>query len=171
VPEPEDAGTVIEIRDPALDREGIVQEVNRRVARRQSEGAYGADPETLGPETLRPDRYDFPADAIDPGFPGLHPALAELLAAGHLREPHFSSTIPLIGPLIVAVRRFWNWMSTKWYVRPILAQQSELNTRTAGVMSDLAQWHELGANRLHLLEARVAELEARLARLEAEEGP
>jgi hypothetical protein len=171
VAEPEDAGTVIEIRDPALNREGIVQEVHRRIARRQAEGSYDIDPETLGPETLRPDRYHFPADGMDPGFPGLHPALAELLAEGRLREPHFTSTAPLIGPLIVAVRRFWNWMSTKWYVRPILAQQSEVNMRTAGVVSDLAQWHELGTNRLHLLEARMAELEARLARVEAEEGP
>ena len=169
--EPEDTGAVIEIDDPAVDSERIVQEVHQRVARRQAEGAYGADPATLGPETLRPERHDSSADAVHAGFPGLHQALAELLAGAHLREPVFSSDVPLIGPLIVAVRRFWNWMSTKWYVRPILAQQSEVNARAAGVISDLAQWHEMDANRLPLLEARVAELEARLARLEAKEGP
>jgi hypothetical protein len=61
------------------------------------------------------------------------------------------------------VRRFWNWMSTKWYLRPILQQQSEVNARTAAIISDLVQWHELDAERLRLLEARVLELEAHLA--------
>jgi hypothetical protein len=55
-------------------------------------------------------------------------------------------------------------MSTKWYVRPILQQQSDVNSRAAGIISDLVQWHELDADRLRQLEVRVAELEDHLAR-------
>ena len=88
--------------------------------------------------------------------------LAELLGRGNLRETDFTSQVPIVGPLIVAVRRLWNWMSTKWYVRPILGQQSEVNALTTRLLSDLAQWHEMDGQRLRELESRVAELEARL---------
>lgn len=154
---------IIEIRDPALDGEAIAQQVRQRVAQRQAQGAYGADPTSLGPETLRPERYEIAIESTAPGFPSLHRSLVELLAEGHLREPSFSSGAPLIGPAIVLVRRFWNWMSTKWYARPILQQQSDVNARVAALLSDLVQWHELDADRLRQLEARVAELEGRLA--------
>jgi hypothetical protein len=46
---------------------------------------------------------------------------------GQLLEPRFVSTTPVVGTALVSVRRFWNWMSTKWYLRPILRQQSEFN--------------------------------------------
>jgi hypothetical protein len=153
----------IEIRDPELDGQAIAQRVHRQVAQRQAAGAYGADPATLGPEELRPERYDTVERMDSAGFPSLHGTLVELIAEGHLREPTFSSNAPLVGPLIVMIRRFWNWMSTKWYVRPILRQQSEVNAQAASIISDLVQWHELDAERLRQLEVRVAELEARLA--------
>ncbi len=159
--------SVIEIRDPALDGEAIALQVCRGVSQRQTEGAYGPDPSALGPGSLRPGRVVSVTDATT-GFPGLHEALAELIARGTLHEPAFVSDAPLVGPLIVAVRRFWNWMSTKWYVRPILSQQSDVNARAIRLISELAQWHELDARRLGQLEARVAELEAHLASLEAE---
>jgi hypothetical protein len=50
--------------------------------------------------------------------------------AARLREPAFTSGAPVIGPLIVRARRAWNWMSTKWYVRPVLDQQSQFNALT-----------------------------------------
>ncbi len=157
-------GPVIEIRDPALDGEAIVQKVRQQVAQRRIQDAYGPDPASLGPEVLRPERYDTARKLDLPGFPSLLGALVALISEGHLREPAFSSNAPLVGPIIVWVRRFWNWMSTKWYVRPILQQQSDVNTRVASIIGDLVQWHELDADRLRQLEKRVAELEDRLAR-------
>lgn len=155
---------IIEIRDPALDGQAIVEQVREQVAQRRAQGAYGPDPATLGPELLRPERYDTTEVAESPGFPSLLGALVELIATGHLREPSFSSNAPVVGPIIVTIRRFWNWMSTKWYVGPILEQQSDVNSRAASLISDLVQWHELDADRLRQLEARVAELEQRLDR-------
>jgi hypothetical protein len=56
---------------------------------------------------------------------------AQLLAALQedqlLREHVFSSQVPLFGPLIAAVRTVWNSVATKWYVRPVLHQQSVFN--------------------------------------------
>jgi uncharacterized protein YceH (UPF0502 family) len=100
-------------------------------------------------------------------MPGLRQAVADLITQGRLREPDFESGAPLFGELIVAIRRMWNWMSTKWYVRPILLQQTDVNARTIRIISDLMHWHALDAHRLSQLEKRVAELEARLARLQA----
>ena len=154
---------LIEIRDPALDSQAIAQRVQLHVAQRQAKGAYGTNPAALGPEELWPERYNTLASTGTAGFPSLHGTLVELLAEGHLHEPTFSSNAPLVGPIIVMVRRFWNWMSAKWYVRPILKHQSDVNARTAAIISDLVQWQELDAERLRQLEARVDELGARLA--------
>ncbi len=158
----------IEIPDDALDAEAILQQIQQQVSRRRAAGAYGPDPATFGPGSLRPRQSGVAADHDPVGFPGLQDSLAELIATSALREPDFVSNAPLVGPLIVSVRRLWNRMSTKWYVLPILRQQTEVNTRTARVISDLAQWHELDAHHLHQLERRVAELETRLASLEVE---
>lgn len=158
---------LIEIHDPALDGEAIARQVCRRVAQRQAEGAYGPDPAALGIETLRPSQGASATDTVV-SFPSLHEALAELIASGDLVEPRFTSNVPLLGSFVVVVRRFWNWMSTKWYVRPILSQQSGVNARAARLISELVQWHELDTQRLGELEARVEELEARLASLGSE---
>jgi len=158
----------IEIRDPELDATGLVRRVSDGVARRREAGAYGRGVAEAGPESLWPGR-NMPPDQPTPAeFAGLNGLLAELFATAHLREPNFTSRIPVVGGLVVAVRRMWNWMSTKWYVRPVLGQQSDVNARTARLLSDLAQWHEMDGQRLRELEARVAELEARLGEGAAE---
>ena len=45
-----------------------------------------------------------------------------------LHEEPFESNAPVIGPLIVRFRYIWNWMSTRWYVKPIMKQQNDFNT-------------------------------------------
>jgi hypothetical protein len=157
----------IEIRDSALDGEAIVQYVQAQVAHRRAKGAYDSISTMLSADLLRPDQ---PGSLLIPTpdeFPGLRESLAELIAAGQLHEPDFTSSAPYVGPLIVAVRRLWNWMSTKWYVRPILLQQTDVNARTTRVISELVRWHALDTHRLSQLEKRVAELEASLAHLQA----
>lgn len=162
---------LIEIRDPALDGHAIVRRVRERVAQRRAEGDYNPRLATLGPASLRQD-YSLPAtDTTSLDMPGLRQAVADLLTQGRLREPDFESGTPLVGKLIVAIRRMWNWMSTKWYVRPILLQQTDVNAQSARVISDLVHWHTLDNHRLAQLEKRVAELEASLARLQARIEP
>jgi hypothetical protein len=154
---------IFQIGDPTLEEAAVIARIQENVARRRAQGLYGPDPGTCGPESLRPGQYESPQELVLDEFPGLHESLANLIAEAQLRETQFSSGLPLLGPLVVAVRRFWNGISTRWYVLPILRQQSEINARTARVISDLAQWHELDTRRLHQLESKVAELEARLA--------
>jgi len=152
----------LEIRDPEVDTAALALRLAKGVSRRRKAGAYGSDVATVGPESLHLGR-DMPMKGSVPAeFPGLHESVVELIACGHLHEPDFTSRAPIVGRLIVAVRRLWNWVSTKWYVRPILAQQSDVNARTACLLNDLAQWQQMQAQRVLELEARVAELAARL---------
>lgn len=166
----ESSSTVIEIRDPALDGQAIARSVRERAVQRSAQAAQAVDWAALVPELLQPDAAASDSDAEN-DFPGLRESLAELIGRSKLMEHEFRSAAPLVGPAIVAIRRLWNWMSTKWYVRPILWQQSEVNVRTSHVISDLAQWHELDARRVSRLESRLAELEARLARIESSSEP
>jgi len=164
----ENGSPVIEIRDPALDGPAIARSVQEQAIRRGAQGAQSVDWAALIPEPLQPGIAASDSDAAT-DFPGLRESLAELIGRSKLDEPDFQSAVPLFGPLIVAMRRVWNWMSTKWYVRPMMAQQSDLNARSARAISDLAQWHELDARRLDQLETRLADLEARLAQIEKAE--
>ncbi len=44
-----------------------------------------------------------------------------------LVERPFSSSIPVLGPLVVGIRNAWNSVAAKWYVRPIVEQQNDFN--------------------------------------------
>ena len=46
-----------------------------------------------------------------------------------LQEQPFHSDIPLVGRLIVWFRTLWNNVATRWYVIPIIQQQTDINRR------------------------------------------
>ncbi len=53
------------------------------------------------------------------------------------QEQPFTSSLPVLGPVIVTMRRAWNWMSTKWYVRPILDQQIAFNLTVVQIITEM----------------------------------
>ena len=55
--------------------------------------------------------------------------LAEL--PWHVNERPFTSRVPVVGPIIAGFREVWNSVATKWYVRPLMEQQREVNRRLA----------------------------------------
>jgi uncharacterized coiled-coil protein SlyX len=91
-----------------------------------------------------------------------------------LREHVFHSDLPVLGRLIAGFRALWNSISTRWYVRPVIQQQSEFNSLVVAqlLMYEARQANQetLSANheaRLGNLEAMVTNHEARLGNLEA----
>lgn len=56
---------------------------------------------------------------------------------GVVEERPFTSDTPLLAPLIVRVREAWNSVATKWYVRPLVAQQNQFNQLLAQRLNDL----------------------------------
>jgi hypothetical protein len=71
------------------------------------------------------------------GRPVLPESLVQLELLGRLVEPRFVAVTPVVGPLIVRLRQLWNWMSTRWYVGPVLEQQSEFNRATVEALRQL----------------------------------
>jgi hypothetical protein len=62
-----------------------------------------------------------------------------------LQEQPFYSDKPLVGPLIVWFRTLWNNVATRWYVIPIMQQQTEINhrlrTETAILRTEISNLH------------------------------
>lgn len=81
--------------------------------------------------------------------------LHALQSLAELREQPFQSNVPVVGSLIAWFRSAWNSVSTKWYVRPMLAQQSEYNRRVIDLLSEMD-------SRAHQLQTVLDDLDQRL---------
>jgi len=92
--------------------------------------------------------------------------LRDLESRAWVRETAFQSQAPVIAKLIVAVRNLWNWMSTKWYVLPMLQQQNGFNVTAAQMIRDLWTINRSQLTTISLLQERVEMLEAQIKRLE-----
>ncbi len=99
------------------------------------------------------------------------PELEQLSGRAVLREHRFRSDFPWIGPLIAWFRGCWNSVSTKWYVRPLIQQQSEFNQLLVQELAEiraLLEHHEAHlaglADELRHHEAHLADLTSRLQR-------
>jgi hypothetical protein len=159
---------VLEIRDPEIDAGAVLQHVAEGVARRRASGAYGPDPLSLGPVALRSGTppQDEPIDAfLD--FQARHEALAEMGARAHLQDLRFRSDLPLLGPVLAAVRSAWAWMAARWIGQHLGQQQSAFNAANVRLGQELTRRQDADLWRLRQLETRLHELEARLARLES----
>jgi septal ring factor EnvC (AmiA/AmiB activator) len=78
---------------------------------------------------------------------------------GRLREEPFRSSVPVFGGLIAAFRTAWNSVSTKWYVRPMMAQQTAFNE---AVVDSLESVQASVADAHGALDALQEELDRRL---------
>ncbi|GJM41523.1 MAG: hypothetical protein DHS20C20_18050 [Ardenticatenaceae bacterium] len=138
---------VIDIQDAALDQAAIRQRVAEALATRKK----WQDVAHAGPESLRAGKTAVPLAATET----LNRLMIDLMAQEPLHERPFTSDAPLIGPLIVAFRNAWNWVSTRWYVLPIMQQQIQINQQMQLVINELTQRQELDARRIAQLEARL----------------
>jgi GT2 family glycosyltransferase len=88
--------------------------------------------------------------------------LGELNQRWAIQEHQFRSDVPILGPLIAAFRRRWNSVSTRWYVQPIIRQQSEFNARIVRMLGYFTQDMRRAANRLDRQGERLSQQENRL---------
>lgn len=91
--------------------------------------------------------------------PSNNNAWEELRAQQELQEHRFQSRVPILGPLIVALRSLWNNIATKWYVRPLLIQQSIFNRLLVDRLVGQARATEAQIARLNEIEARIVALQ------------
>lgn len=115
-------------------------------------------------------------------FPQLQQHLEELASLYSIQERPFRSHIPLLGRFISWFRERWNRISTKWYVLPLIEQQSRFNLTALRVLQDLRQFvqtssvdlvHRMDAlfranqQEYAALAARTSDLEGRLEAADA----
>ena len=151
----------IKIKDPELNQTAIAQQLRDALAQMPPLSNLAQS----GPASLHRTITPRQSDAALPDFSR---DLIELVDNAVLQETEFSSNAPGIGPLIVKFRQLWNWMSTRWYVLPVMRQQSDLNMQTALLLLEITQIQEQSARHIAKLEQRVNILEAELTRQEAD---
>ncbi len=154
---------VIEIRDPDIDVEAIMTQIRENVARRRAEGAYQEDVDAIADEVFA--EVMAAGDAGDSAAPGMDAILAELNIRWTVREVPFESGVPVLGKLIVALRNFWNWMSTKWYVRGLLQQQVEFNALVVRAFDQMWLENQMLAKTVEQQRAELEVLHEKLDRL------
>jgi hypothetical protein len=143
---------IIEIKDPNLDKNEILNQINAGIA-----GKTAPDFSAIGPEILRPTQA---VTSSDSGIAsGNHEAFIDLMLMHQLEEPEFTSEAPIIGSWIVRLRQLWNWMSTKWYVLPILKQQSMVNGQIALLLVEMEAVINENKQTIGRLQERVNQLE------------
>jgi GT2 family glycosyltransferase len=87
------------------------------------------------------------------------PTPLELLVRNQtIHEVPFTSQVPVLGKLIVAVRSLWNSVATKWYVRPMIQQQNIFNAQVANYLGLLSRDVAQNINELTDQAERMAEL-------------
>jgi hypothetical protein len=102
--------------------------------------------------------------------------MAELESRQTIREQPFQSGVPIIGPLISWFRARWNSISTRWYVLPLLQQQSEFNAllisylrgmeATADARRDMVDgWMREMSGRLNEMSSRLSEMDNKLSEM------
>jgi hypothetical protein len=87
----------------------------------------------------------------------LRKQMVELETKMQVREQPFVSNAPVIGPLIVGLRSLWNWMSTKWYVLPLLQQQNEFNQSVTLALCEMVNSIDILARAAQDLQLRLGE--------------
>ncbi len=154
---------IIEIRDPEIDVEQVMTRIRANVARRRAEGAYQEDLDAIAAEVFAEVVSTSQISGIAGGKVAL--TLSELESHWMIREQPFVSHVPILGPLIVAVRNLWNWMSTKWYVQPLLQQQVGFNALTVRALQEVSAENQLLAEQVLRLEELCEQHQKEIRRL------
>ena len=89
--------------------------------------------------------------------------LAELQAGEFVQEPVPVSPRPVVGPLLVFVRKAVFHLFMKWYLRPVLLQVNQFHGSVGAVVRDLVEANRLLGEENRKLQARLHELETAAA--------
>ncbi len=131
----------------------ILQQIRAGVRQRQAERA------AILSDRQRGDREGEQWLAIDE-------KIAELRASSVVVERPFVSDVPILGPLIVFVRRAWNNVAARWFVLPLVQQQNRFNQMVVdAVRESLRSWARLD-KRIDTLDARLDEMLAKIDRVD-----
>jgi hypothetical protein len=92
-------------------------------------------------------------------------ALDQLTATSILREQHFTSAAPVIGPLIARLRWAWYNAAARWGDRALIEQQTTYNQAAIRCIIELEERHIELERRLLLVDQDSAQLTRTVAEL------
>ena len=95
--------------------------------------------------------------------------LARMKRSWRMAERSFTSNVPVIGPLIVLIRRWVNRIAVRWYVPMLLEHQHRFNKQVVELAEIQARQGDLICDRglsVAALAEEVARLTMRVAELE-----
>ncbi|MCS7060865.1 MAG: hypothetical protein RMN25_06820 [Anaerolineae bacterium] len=92
-------------------------------------------------------------------FSNLEELVEEAGRAGALHEHRFASALPLIGPVVAAVRSALYTLTARWPLWVVIAQQNQFNRTVARALAESLALNRRLLQRIDQLEARVAQLE------------
>lgn len=87
-----------------------------------------------------------------------------LLTLHNLPEHRFTSDTPVIGPLLAGFREAWLSVAARWYVWPVMQQQSTFNLGAVQSLEETAQQIEILRQEIGLLRKDTAEIRQMLTR-------
>ena len=85
-------------------------------------------------------------------------SLGPLRHEAQIQEEPFQSQVPVVGRFITGLREQWNRVATKWYMRPILAQQNHFNQSIISKLAETTNLHNWQTQRSVERERRLAEV-------------
>ncbi|MDW8351882.1 MAG: hypothetical protein RML99_08230 [Anaerolineae bacterium] len=89
----------------------------------------------------------------------LEELIAESRQLAELREHRFASAIPLLGPMIAALRSAVHTLTARWPLRAALEQQTRFNRAASHALAELLVLNCRLLERIERLEEQMAELE------------
>lgn len=92
--------------------------------------------------------------------------LADLQSSEFLQEPICVSPRPVIGPILVFVRKAFFHLFMKWYLRPLVMQLNRFNGSAGALIRDLVEANRGLVEQNRKLDRRVEALEAAVDRHE-----
>jgi hypothetical protein len=89
----------------------------------------------------------------------LHTLVDDTEHVGSLQEFVFTSDLPVIGPLLCAVRSAVNNIASKWVTRALLQQQNKFNALLIHTLREMIALNQRLLARVNELENRVRDME------------
>ena len=103
------------------------------------------------------------AEAALAGVEAARAHLAELRTLEYVEEPLPVSPRPVVGPVLVFLRKGFFHVLFKWWARPVLQRQNRLNQVASQLLHEIARGQERLAEDLAAAERSLAEMEGRRA--------
>ncbi|MBI3957702.1 MAG: glycosyltransferase [Chloroflexi bacterium] len=136
-----------QLRQAGENLQMLRQQAHRRISMLLREEVEPFSPQGFTPENSERTQKEASGAATPVGIAQvqkealtqIREALQRIAQTHVLHEHKFVSLVPIVGPLIAAFRSLWLSVATRWYVLPVLRQQSRVNAEVLTLLTQTIQ--------------------------------